>query len=252
MEIKKVNLDRKPITSEYIQSKQDFQHVVNAFSKTKIPVWKQPLFYGAIGVASLAAVVTSTVIHFNNTEIDGKTITLSSAKKEDKSEHKTTMQFASVESSPKHREKSIEKSHGEAKEIPIKYQPVSIEINEFERPISKVSKASQNSIEDESFSTILPNISGVYQGDISYDKLCSSNGIEVKNGVIVKSFKIQYATGISDKEVVIKDKKLSEVVCKDLEKSGFNQMVFITEIEAFDGERKITLPSMNFWVKFDS
>ena len=96
MEIKKVNLDRKPITSEYIQSKQDFQHVVNAFSKTKIPVWKQPLFYGAIGVASLATVVTSTVIHFNNTEIDGKTITLSTAKKEDTSESMATMQFASV------------------------------------------------------------------------------------------------------------------------------------------------------------
>jgi hypothetical protein len=248
MEIKKVNLDRKPITSEYIQSKQDFQHVVNAFSKTKIPVWKQPLFYGAIGVASLAAVVTSTVIHFNNTEIDGKTITLSSTKKEDKSEHKTTVQYASVESSPK----SIEKSSSEAKVNSIENQLVSIESNEFERPISKASLSSQKSIEDESFSTILPNISGVYQGDISYDKLCSSNGIEVKKGVVVKSFKIQYATGFSDKEVVINDKKLTEVVCKDLEKSGFNQMVFITEIEAFDGERKITLPSMNFWVKFDS
>ncbi len=252
MEIKKVNLDRKPISSEYIQSKQDFQHVVNAFSKTKIPVWKQPLFYGAIGVASLAAVVTSTVIHFNNTEIDGKTITLSSTKKEDKSEHKTTMQFASVESSPKNQEKKSEKRVRKANEVADRNQSISTVSNEFVRPISRVSLTSQKSIEDESFSTFLPNISGVYQGDITYDKLCSSNGIEVKNGVEVRSFKIQYATGISEKEVVIKDKKLSEVVCKDLEKSGFNQMVFITEIEAFDGERKITLPSMNFWVKFDS
>jgi hypothetical protein len=252
MEIKKVNLDRKPITSEYIQSKQDFQHVVNAFSKTKIPVWKQPLFYGAIGVASLAAVVTSTVIHFNNTEIDGKTITLSSTEKEDKSDVKSTMQLASVVSSPKNQGKNSEKSPSEAKRNSIQHQSVSIETNEFERPISKASLTSQKSIEDESFSTLLPNISGVYHGDISYDKLCSSNGIEVKNGVEVRSFKIQYATGITDKEVLIKDKKLSEVVCKDLEKSGFNQMVFITEIEAFDGERKITLPSMNFWVKFDS
>jgi hypothetical protein len=252
MEIKKVNLDRKPIASEYIQSKQDFQHVVNAFSKTKIPVWKQPLFYGAIGVASLAAVVTSTVIHFNNTEIDGKTITLSSTKKEDKSEHKTTMQFASVESSSKKQEKNSENSLRKANVIADENQSINTVSNELVRPISKVSLTSQKSIEDESFSTFLPNISGVYQGDITYDNLCSSNGIEVKNGVEVRSFKIQYATGISDKEVVIKDKKLSDVVCKDLEKSGFNQMVFITEIEAYDGYRKITLPSMNFWVKFDS
>jgi hypothetical protein len=252
MEIKKVNLDRKPIASEYIQSKQDFQHVVNAFSKTKIPVWKQPLFYGAIGVASLAAVVTSTVIHFNNTEIDGKTITLNSTKKEDKSEYKTTMQFASVESSSKKQEKNSENSLRKANVIADENQSINTVSNELVRPISKVSLTSQKSIEDESFSTFLPNISGVYQGDITYDKLCSSNGIEVKNGVEVRSFKIQYATGISDKEVVIKDKKLSDVVCKDLEKSGFNQMVFITEIEAYDGYRKITLPSMNFWVKFDS
>ncbi|MCF8433886.1 MAG: hypothetical protein K9G37_05395 [Crocinitomicaceae bacterium] len=250
MEIKKVNLDRKPITSEYIQSKQDFQHVVNAFSKTKIPVWKQPLFYGAIGVASLATVVTSTVIHFNNTEIDGKTITLSTAKKEDTSESKATMQFASVESSPKNQETKSENSL--MKSNAVKILSINTDSNELVRTISSVSLTSKKSIEDESFSTFLPNISGVYQGDIAYDKLCSSNGIEVKNGVEVRSFKIQYATGISDKEVVIKDKKLSEVVCKDLEKSGFNQMVFITEIEAFDGERKITLPSMNFWVKFDS
>lgn len=252
MEIKKVNLDRKPITSEYIQSKQDFQHVVNAFCKTKIPVWKQPLFYGAIGVASLAAVVTSTVIHFNNSEIDGKTITLSSTNKERKSENVSNVQYASVQTTPKIEEKNIEKSAIETNAISAKVQSINDESNEFARPISKVPLTSNKSIEDESFSTLLPNISGVYQGDISYDKLCSSSGIEVKSGVDVRSFKIQYATGISDKEVVIKDKKLTEVVCKDLEKSGINQMVFITDIEAFDGVKKITLPSMNFWVKFDS
>lgn len=252
MEIKKVNLDRKPISSEYIQSKQDFQHVVNAFSKTKIPVWKQPLFYGAIGVASLATVVTSAVIHFNNTETDGKTITLSSANNERKSEHTSNVQFAAVQSSHMNKEEKIEKGVKKSTGMSDEKQSESPMSIELDRPISKASLASKKSIEDESFSTMLPNISGVYQGDISYDKLCSSNGIEVKNGVEVRSFKIQYATGISDKEVVIRDKKLSEVVCKDLEKSGFNQMVFITEIEAFDGVQKITLPSMNFWVKFDS
>ena len=252
MEIKRVNLDRKPISSEYIQSKQDFQHVVNAFSKTKIPVWKQPLFYGAIGVASLAAVVTSTVIHFNNNESDGKKTTLSSTKENIKSDIPSSIQFAAAQTISAQKEANQEKRLEKVQTVSTDKNAETTDLKTFIRPISKASLSSNESIEDESFSTLLPNISGVYQGDISYDKLCSSNGIEVKNGVEVRSFKIQYATGNSDKEVVIKDKKLTEVVCKDLEKSGFNQMVFITEIEAFDGFQKITLPSMNFWVKFDS
>jgi len=251
MEIKKVNLDRKPIASEHIQSKQDFQHVVNAFSKTKVPVWKQPLFYGAVGVASLAAVVTSTVIHFNNNQLDGKKITLN-APKEIKDETIANVQFAAVQSVSVKDEKENASLKKQSKNELSKEQIVNnVSKNEI-TPISMTSLASKKMIEDESFSSLLPSISGVYQGDISYDKLCSSNGIEVKNGIEVRSFKIQYVKGNSDKEVVIRDKKLSELVCNDLEKSGINQMVFITEIEAFDGVKKITIPSMNFWLKFDS
>lgn len=249
MEIKKVNLDRKPIASEYIQSKQDFQHVVNAFSKTKVPVWKQPLFYGAVGVASLAAVVTSTVIYFNNNESNGQTITLIS-QKEIKDETTANVKFALAQSVSLKDENAFFEKQSKNK---LSKERIATNLSKKEiSPISKTSHASEKMIEEESFSSLLPSISGVYHGDISYDKLCSSNGIEVKNGVEVRSFKIQYAKGNSDKEVVIRDKKLSELVCNDLEKSGINQMVFITEIEAFDGVNKITIPSMNFWVKFDS
>lgn len=54
MEIKKVNLNRLNLNSEYIEGKQDFKLILNQARLLKTTEWKSPWFYGAFGLSSIA------------------------------------------------------------------------------------------------------------------------------------------------------------------------------------------------------
>ena len=86
MEFKKVNLDRQNLSSSYIEKKQDFKHVLKIAKMTKIPTWKSPWFYGAVGFSSVAiAALVLTENNFKN-ETHGTTSTI----KEKSTELETT------------------------------------------------------------------------------------------------------------------------------------------------------------------
>ena len=61
----KINVDRPQIKSEDIASKQNFNKVLNGYQKLKPPIFKNPWFYGAIGVASIAILFTIGSINLN-------------------------------------------------------------------------------------------------------------------------------------------------------------------------------------------
>ena len=62
----KINVDRPQIKSEDIASKQNFNKVLNGYQKLKPPIFKNPWFYGAIGVASIAILFTIGSINLNS------------------------------------------------------------------------------------------------------------------------------------------------------------------------------------------
>ena len=75
----KVNLDRPYLNSDKIESKQNFNEVLNGSEKFKIPTWKKPWFYGPIGVATILFLITIGLdkeISNSNKKIDDNTITL--------------------------------------------------------------------------------------------------------------------------------------------------------------------------------
>lgn len=74
----KINLDRPPLESKYIESKQNFDHVLNGFKQLKPPIWKNPWFYGPVGVASLALVLSIGLINAKN-DIHDNTSTLTAS-----------------------------------------------------------------------------------------------------------------------------------------------------------------------------
>lgn len=51
------NLDRQQLTSEHINSRQDFDKVLKGSQAASAPFWKSPWFYGPTGLASLAVIV---------------------------------------------------------------------------------------------------------------------------------------------------------------------------------------------------
>ena len=61
----KINVDRPQIKSEDIASKQNFNKVLDGYQKLKPPIFKNPWFYGAIGVASIAILFTIGSINLN-------------------------------------------------------------------------------------------------------------------------------------------------------------------------------------------
>jgi hypothetical protein len=57
MEVKKIILDRKNLTSTYIELRQELKPILNQARYTKMTEWKSPFFYGAIGLSSVAFAV---------------------------------------------------------------------------------------------------------------------------------------------------------------------------------------------------
>ena len=77
MEIKKVNFDRKNLTSTYIELRQDLKPILNQSRNAKIADWKSPWFYGAIGFSSIAIAALMNNEYYLNMETNEKTNTLS-------------------------------------------------------------------------------------------------------------------------------------------------------------------------------
>lgn len=75
MKARKINLDRKLLTSEQIEAKQNFDQVLEGFKAVKPTVWKNPWFYGPVGLASIALAVTLSMTNINS-NTDEKNSTL--------------------------------------------------------------------------------------------------------------------------------------------------------------------------------
>lgn len=60
MKRNKIEIDRPVVSSEEINNKQDFTKVIKGVKKVKPPLLKNPWFYGPIGLASLALIITLT------------------------------------------------------------------------------------------------------------------------------------------------------------------------------------------------
>ena len=244
MEIDKVNLDRKLLDKAYIQSKQDFQQLLKAYKSNNIPVWKQPLFFGVIGFASIASIVAVSVFQFESKEIQKGTIQKDTNLRHAesnimKSQVEPTVLIAStfdkmteIPTNSKSRESIKEATILEGNE-----EVISQEVDFLEVPTVR-----------ENFKSNLPNIDGNYLGDISVESLCSSKGIKV-NDQKVQSFTFQYAKGNTDKTLYIQGNQVPASICDEITKNGVEQMVFITDIKHNNPLDDLSAFSMNFWVK---
>ena len=61
MKRNKINIDRPIVSSEEINKRQDFTTVMKGVKKMKPPLYKNPWFYGPVGLASLALLFTLSI-----------------------------------------------------------------------------------------------------------------------------------------------------------------------------------------------
>ena len=264
MEDRKTTLDRGQLSSEYIQGKQDFNHVLKVHRAMKPPLWKTAWFYGPVGLAIVA--ITISAVKFNPQQttntVYGETTTLEQTYvptpptetilavapfiDEDEvgspQEKKETLK-SPVKSAP------IKKQQNRETAVPEVNEPAQQEVL-VPKVILTVPEISTNdrpkAIKKTTNRNVMPTIDGVFTGNITAAQLCNSEGIFINDEWRVTQFTTQYNNGVEEIIQKINGASIPESICWKIHKFNLNIPVFITEIVAVDqaGARK-SVPSMS-------
>ncbi|MBL4861549.1 MAG: hypothetical protein JKY09_00830 [Crocinitomicaceae bacterium] len=251
--MEKINtiLDREPLSSDYINSKQDFTTVLAGVKKLKPPVWKSAWFYGAVGFASLTIALLGTVdfsttpdntnkqitasfspVIQNNVVIPDKISQPTKGPKLSEIQKTTTQVIPRAVSDPKEEKYT-------SSDTPEPSNSVLTPIENSQEIVGKNEPIVKNS---------MPHIAGVFNGEIKFSDFCGPNGIEVNDELEISSFKIQYYNGRDSKEFHAQGNNIPDDICQDIYTYNLHQMVFITNIRARNKNtgKEFSLSSLNY------
>lgn len=254
MEIKKVNLDRQNLSSSYIEKKQDFNHVLKSAKMTKMPTWKSPWFYGAVGLSTVAIVaMVLTENNFKN-EANDKKATLKTnnlpskpviAKNEANGNKETPIAQISTDQSITLQRDAISSNPSD-----LKIENVSIEtkVDNVKEVINTPLAESTTQISKTPVKRQIgqPTINGIANGIISVDHLKNSNLIESNSSFEITSYEVQYFNGRQDVVAQIRSNAIPEELKDQIIANNIGEMIFITGIKGLDENGKIVkFPSIN-------
>ena len=264
----KLNVDRKVPDSEYIQSKQDFKEVLNRVAAAKTSIWHSTWFYGTVGMASIAILTTVSFLIPDKTNTYGTNLTpeknqiATTQKHEVPADVKTAGAFshADVEVALIQSPRDVRKHLGNSKkqtvpEVTPKKAVQSVEQKLDENALSETvasAPMTQKVVQEVRHTRPgMPNISGVFNGELEFSSLCEG-AVEVNENVTVSSFLIQYSSRFGDRSQQIEGNKITPEVCREIEELGIDQMIFVTNITGYDasGKKYMVIP-MNFTVVMD-
>lgn len=228
--MEKINtiLDRKPINSEYINSKQDFNKVMNGLQKLKPPVYNQVWFYGAVGLASVAMVFTA--VSLTSIDNDKKTFASADVKKE-----------VPLEQPPSEKKVALvldlENKTEEASEIEtvipeqaiVQPQPITEKPSIVERRVTE-----EAILVVEATKIMQPHISGVFSGAIAFADFCDPVGIQVNKDVAIVEYTIHYMSCKQDVTFKMRGGKIPQGVCNELRNCGEQIEIDFRNVKGFN------------------
>lgn len=247
MEKKNTILDREKLSSDYIHSKQNFGKVIAGYQKLKPPVWNRNIFYGVIGISSIVLVLS--------------VVNLSSSSSNDDQELTNKVKMATTsndfnqpsESSPDKKlvmavlendlsNKKVEKKKIHSTIPKIEKNKTSDDLIEVIEPESIEDKVhgDQPLQRYKNSNNLLPNLSGVFTGEISAFEFCSSKGIEcANNDYAVVSYVIQFynGSGRDSEDINVKGSQIPHLICEKLFIKNLNNSINFTNIKA---EHRVT------------
>lgn len=247
-------VDREHLSSDYIESKQDFSNVLSQVKLLPSTTWKSPWFYGPIGIAVLS--VTISIVSLNPTnaiasidESDEKQSVINLNDDKEKIDQVITKNKSS---------QVVEKNLIPSKEV---VTTDNIKKNDVKPLISKEDIAIQEVIDEVienpvrevrverkiNVNSQFPHIDGYYTGQIPIENLFSEKGIVMNETVQVVSFDLNFFTGRSNVVNQIRGNKIPAEMYSMITNFNIGKTIFITNIKAFDKNgRSYTLPSINF------
>lgn len=237
MEKIKTILDRQPLSSEYIRSKQDFGKVMKGTQGTNTPIWKSSWFYGTVGVATVAIIVTAVTLTSSDTpkkpDTPKKQVMASNIEGTDSSTDKV---FTQGETPSDNVEAPVDtEARPTVSEIPAENPTPRVTPQEQEEPNPAFMARQTPDPEPEVSNELqLPNIAGVTGGPIAFRDFCDPIGIQVGEGVLIYSYTIQYRSCARDVTARINGNLIPQVICNEIQDCGSNIEVTFSKIKARD------------------
>lgn len=233
----KLNYNRPKLSSSEIEKRQDFNSVLNQIKTVKPYLFKKILFYGAIGLTSIAGIfiLNSTTLKTSTKKTYGTKITLNKTliSKKSQQNHKAVNPMV-------------------LRNIPSRKVTASI-FHETEIFEQKTETTSEMKVERKTYqqtNSLLPKISGVEYGAISADQFLNAKKVEIASSTKIVSFKINYfkISNFIEKEI-IGDELPNELKNEIL--TYHNQLpVSITNIMCVDTNNQLkSLPSIRLFIK---
>jgi hypothetical protein len=226
MEKIKTNLDRKPLSSDYIRSKQDFAKVLHGAKGLGKPFWKSTWFYGTVGVASVAVIVAVATLNQSSSKHDE-----ANPEKRTKLVVKNTSDMGvTSEANSDIQTDNISTDDAEAGHQPNNELTVQGEIKEETKAPAVVDQV----VEDKKTSEMpvpvrvrektseknteigMPNLAGVSGGPISFPDFCDPLGIQVGGGVLIHRYTIQYRSCARDVTARVRGNRLPGQLCDEI------------------------------------
>lgn len=236
MEKLKTILDRKPVSSDYIKSKQDFGKVIKGVKSLSPPVYKSAWFYGAVGVAAVAITVAAVTLTSPDTPKVDETIRTSQIATNMTPEDSNV----ALLSEKQHAEKEKPESSPEVKKkIEVKSKPPKPTEKE---PVKQV--VEKTTLEKETDETVpelesdMPHISGISSGPINFKDFCNPLGIQVDNGILIYRYTIQYRSCARDVTATVRGNKIPQSLCDEIRDCGNPIEISFMNIEGQDRKGK--------------
>lgn len=233
----KLNYNRPKLSSSEIEKRQDFNSVLNQIKTVKPYLFKKILFYGAIGLTSIAGIfiLNSTTLKTSTKKTYGTKITLNKTliSKKSQQNHKAVNPMI-------------------LRNIPSRKVTASI-FHETEIFEQKTETTSEMKVERKTYqqtNSLLPKISGVEYGAITADQFLNAKKVEIASSTKIVSFKINYfkISNFIEKEIIgdeLPDELKNEIL------TYHNQLpVSITNIMCVDTNNQLkSLPSIRLFIK---
>ncbi len=252
----KTIIDREPVSSDYIQTKQDFGSVLSQAKNLKPPVWKSMWFYGPVGMAVVAVAVTAVTMNpTDQRPTETANVSVEDLLQNQLEQHSpiASIQVAAVHSEDVNEEdskKDIPVSTSSNTEIEVDQSESDIqnEASIMEEPVIEVVPSQNPRVEEKPKSkNMFPHIEGYFNGEIPVSVLGSDKGIQLNDDIKVVAFDIHYESLTGPETASIVGNKVPAKVLEKIGKYNIGYMVFITDLKGVDRQGKVlSLPSLNF------
>ena len=233
----KLNYNRPELSSSEIEKRQDFNTILNQIKTVKPYLFKKILFYGAMGLSSIAGIfiLNSTTLKTSTKKTYGTKITLNKTNYSNK---------------PLLINKDVNPTISANKPLKSVINSTIEKVNFQEQKVDFTPEIKIDTKQIQQTNSLLPKISGVEYGTISSDQFLNAKKVETSNSSKIVSYSINYFKISNFIEIEIIGDELPDELKNEI-LTYHNQLpVSITNIKYIDTNNQVnSLPSIRLFIK---